>query len=61
MNPKPHCRDSIVDVFHVCFADGFQFACHLDVLQFHSSDCLHFAIHGTSFSLLFSKLSKLLL
>jgi len=30
-------------------------------LRFHNSDCLHISIHGTSFSLLFSKLYKLLL
>jgi len=30
-------------------------------LHFHNSDCLHVSIRGTSFSLLFSKLYKLLL
>ena len=47
----------VADTFWVSCANGFQFASRLGDLRFHNSDCLHVSIHGTSFSLLFSKLS----
>jgi len=34
---------------------------HLGALRFHNSDFLHVSIRWTSFSLLFSKVSKFLL
>jgi len=59
---KWRCPDSVADVFHVCCANGCSwFASYLGALHFCNSDCLHVSIRGTSFSLLFSKLSKLLL
>jgi len=49
------------DVSHVCCAVGFLSASDLGALYFHSSDCLHVSIHGSSFSSHFLKLSKVLL
>jgi len=46
---------------HVCYANGCRFTSRLGALRFCNSDCLHISIHRTSFSLLFSKLSKLAL
>jgi len=59
---KRCCSGSVEDAFQVCCANGFQFGSHLADLRFRSSDWfwLHVSIHGTSFSLLFSKLCKLL-
>jgi len=51
---------SVANAFQVCCANGFRFTSHLDDLHFRSSDCFHVSIHGISFSLLFSKLSTLL-
>jgi len=50
-----------MDVSHVCCANGFRFSSHPGTSRFHSNDCLHVAIRAVSFSLLFSKLSILLL
>jgi len=49
----------LADVFQVCCSNGFRFASHLSASHCHSSDWLHVSICGTT-SLLFSKLSKLL-
>jgi len=46
---------------HVCCANGSRFTSYLGALHFYRIDCLHISIHGTSFSLLISKFSKLLL
>jgi len=54
---KRCCAGTVVDAFQVSCANGFQFVSHLVNLGFRSSDWLHVSIHGTSFSLLFSKLS----
>jgi len=54
---KQYRPGSIVDAFQVYCFNGFQFASHLGDLHFRNSDWLHVSFHGTSFSLLFSKLS----
>jgi len=46
-----------MDTFQVCCANAYRFASHLGDLRFRSGDGLYISIHGTSFSLLFLKLS----
>jgi len=48
---------SVADVFQVCCDNGFWFAAYRGALRSHSDDWLNVSIRGTSFSLLFSKLS----
>jgi len=55
-----HHPGSLEDVFQLCCDNGFRFTFHLGVSRFRGSDCLHVSIHGISFSLLFSKVSELL-
>jgi len=51
----------VVDVFQVYCDRGFRFAFpHLGALRFSSSNWFHVSIRGTSFSLFFSKVCKLL-
>ena len=52
---------SITVTFQLHHANGLRFASHPGALRFRNSDCLRVSICGISFSLLFSKLSKLLL
>jgi len=61
LSSKRRRSSSTMDRCQVCHANGWGFASQLGTLCFRNSDCLHVSIHGTSFSLLFSKLSKLLL